>query len=77
MAARLAGALKLYDELGSPMSTLDVVVEKKLVGMRPEANFIDLPRPLIVEVGFNHIPGKDVSSEKEFMVLLECVERFL
>ena len=45
--------------------------------MRPEANFVDLARSLIVKVGFHHILGKDVSSEKEFVVLLERVERLL
>jgi hypothetical protein len=41
----------------------DVVIEKELVGMRPKANFVDLPRPLIVKMGFHHILGKDVSNE--------------
>lgn len=45
--------------------------------MRAETNFVDLTRPLIAEVGFNHILGKDVASEKEIMVLLERVERLL
>jgi len=29
------------------MATLDVVIEKELVGMRAQANFVDLARPLV------------------------------
>ena len=55
----------------------DVIIEKELIGMRPEANFVDLARPLIVKVSFNYVLRKNVSNEKEFMVLLERIERFL
>jgi hypothetical protein len=45
--------------------------------MRAETNFVDLTRPLIVEVGFNHVLRENVPSEKEVMILLKRVERFL
>jgi hypothetical protein len=61
----------------TPISNSDVVVEKELVGMRAETNFVDLTRPLIVEVGFNHVLRENVPSEKEVMILLKRVERFL
>ena len=55
----------------------DVIIKKELIGMRAQANFVDLARPLIAEVGFHHIPCEDISFEKELVIGFKCVESFL
>jgi hypothetical protein len=42
---RMAAERTALHECGV-MATLDVVIEKELVGMRAQANFVDLARPL-------------------------------
>jgi hypothetical protein len=44
--------------------------------MRAQANFVDLARALIVEVGFHHVLRKNMSIEKELMIGFRRVERF-
>src|SRR3984893_13809590 len=57
--------------------TSDVVVEKKFVRVRAQANFIELARPLVAEMGFHNVLREHVSFEKELMLSLERIKRFL
>src|SRR5271166_689504 len=54
-----------------------VVVEQKLVRVRPQTHFVDLARALVVEVSLHQVLGEDVAFEKELMIVLERVERLL
>lgn len=46
----------------------DVVIEKKFIRVRPQADFIEFARALEAEVGFYDVICEHVSLEKEFMV---------
>ena len=53
----------------------DVVIERELVGMRADAERLDLVGLLVPDPGVDHVGGEDVAAEQELVVGAEGVER--
>src|SRR5262245_28075588 len=60
-----------------PAKVLDVVIEKELVRMRAQTNFVDLARPFVAEIRIDHVLRENISLRKELVIFLKRIERFI
>src|SRR5580704_3244277 len=57
-----------------PGSSLDVVVERELIRVRPRADGLDLVLHLVVNPGLDQLFAEDISLQQELVVFFERVK---
>ena len=62
---------------GSRLKRLDVVIEKELVRMRTQPNFIDFARSFVVYIDLHRILCEHISLEQKVMIGFECIKRLI
>jgi len=56
---------------------LRVKIQAELVGVRPEADGIDLVLALVGDPGVDHVGGEDIAFEEEVAIAFEGGKRFV